>query len=70
MEELTEFVENRMNELFMGIVATPSLDYLESFTKANHGSNDFLLMQMAIQCGYKMAMEDVAEVIGLQTKHD
>ena len=39
-----------------GIVATPTEDYLEDFSKANNGSNDFLLMQMAKNLGYKIAL--------------
>jgi hypothetical protein len=63
MEKVMEFVDGRMNELTRGIVATPDLTYLEAFAKANHGSNDYLLMQMAIQYGYKMAMEDITEIV-------
>jgi hypothetical protein len=62
MENLQNFVTERFNELNKGIVATPeSRSILESFAKCNQGSNDILLMQMAIQFGYKMAMEDVQE---------
>jgi hypothetical protein len=64
MKEINEFVASRMNELDRGIVATPtSRENLESFAKANQGSMDILLMQMAINFGYKMAMEDIAEII-------
>jgi hypothetical protein len=64
MENLKEFIANRFNELDRGVVATPeSREYLESFAKANNGSSDILLMQMAINYGYKMAMEDVSEII-------
>ena len=38
--------------------------------KANQGSMDFLLMQMAIQYGYKMAMEDITEIAVLQCEHE
>lgn len=49
-----------------GIVATPdSREDLESFAKANHGSMDMLLMQMAIQYGYKIALENIKEGIEL-----
>jgi hypothetical protein len=67
MEKVMEFVDGRMNELDRGIVATPHMEYLDAFAKANRGSNDFLLMQMAIQYGYKMAMEDIAEIVELQS---
>lgn len=66
-------VENYINEemkmLDRGIVATPqNREYLESFAKANNGSMDILLMQMAINFGYKMALENIQDV--LQTKHE
>jgi hypothetical protein len=65
---IMEFVEGRLNQLDRGVVATPnSRENLESFAKANHGSMDILLMQMAINFGYKMAMEDIAEIVDLQS---
>jgi hypothetical protein len=71
MEKVMEFVHGRMSELNRGIVATPdSIENLESFAKANQGSMDFLLMQMAIQYGYKMAMEDITEIAVLQCEHE
>lgn len=62
MEGIKKLVDERMSELSRGIVATPeSREALDSFAKFNNGSNDFLLVQMAVQFGYKMAMEDVQE---------
>ena len=59
-----EFLENKNKMLDRGIVATPGdRDRLELFANANNGSNDFLLMQMAINFGYKLALEDVEEVL-------
>ena len=64
MKELREFIAGRFNELSRGIVATPNKrEDLEAFAKANQGSMDILLMQMAINYGYKMAMEDVQEIV-------
>ena len=64
MKNLQEFVQARFNELERGIVATPaSRQNLEAFAKSNQGSMDILLMQMAINYGYKMAMEDVQEIM-------
>ena len=68
INELKEFIDSRNNQLECGIVATPNMTYLEAFAKANHGSNDYLLMQMAIQVGYKMAIEDIEEIIELNEK--
>jgi hypothetical protein len=61
---IKEFLDNKNKMLDRGIVATPhDREYLASFAEANHGSNDFLLMQMAINFGYKLALEDVEEVL-------
>lgn len=56
MQEITEYIEQELTSLNRGIVATPDEDYLDRFTDANHGSNDFLLMQMSKQYGYKLAL--------------
>jgi hypothetical protein len=59
---IKEFLDNKNKMLDQGIVATPGdKDRLELFANANNGSNDFLLMQMAINFGYKMALEEVEE---------
>ena len=55
-EKIKDFVESELKMLDRGIVATPTEDYLEEFSKANNGSNDFLLMQMAKNLGYKIAL--------------
>lgn len=60
--KIKEFLDSRNKMLDRGIVATPGdRDRLELFANANNGSNDFLLMQMAINFGYKLALEDVEE---------
>ena len=57
---MKDYIQEEMRKLDKGIVATPKdRDYLESFAKANNGSMDLLLMQMAIQFGYKMALENI-----------
>ena len=62
MENLKEFFEAQFKMLDRGIVATPSSrENLEAFAKANGGSMDILLMQMAINYGYKIALENVQE---------
>ena len=64
MKKLQEFIASRFNQLNRGLVATPdSRENLEAFAKANGGSMDLVLMQMAINFGYKMAMEDVKEIL-------
>lgn len=61
MPEITTFIEVELAKLGRGIVATPDEDYLDQFTDANHGSNDFLLMQMSKQYGYKLALLAIRE---------
>ena len=59
---MKEFFEAQYKMLDRGIVATPkSREDLEYFAKANQGSMDILLMQMAMNFGYKMALENVQE---------
>ena len=56
MKNVNTFIEVELAKLGRGIVATPDEDYLDRFTDANQGSNDFLLMQMSKQYGYKLAL--------------
>ena len=57
------YIDQEMKMLDRGIVATPAnREYLESFAKANQGSMDILLMQMAINFGYKIALENVQDI--------
>ena len=60
MKNVKEFVETELKGLERLIVATPdSRENLEAFAKANGGSMDIVLMQMAIQFGAKLAYENV-----------
>jgi len=64
MSRLKEYIENEFKMLDRGIVATPkNREYLERFANANNGSMDILLMQMGINFGYKMALENIEEEI-------
>jgi hypothetical protein len=59
---MEKFFEEQFKMLSRGIVATPNTrEDLEQFAKANGGSMDILLMQMAINFGYKIALENVKE---------
>jgi hypothetical protein len=59
---MEKFFEEQFRMLDRGIVATPnSREDLEAFAKSNQGSMDILLMQMAMNFGYKMALENVQE---------
>lgn len=65
MKKVKEFVAAELNGLEGLFIATPeSRESLEAFAKANGGSMDMVLMQMAIQFGAKLAYENVQEVIG------
>lgn len=62
--DILEFINESISGLDRAIVATPEKrEHLESFSAANHGVNDFLLMQMSMNFGYKLAMEQIQEVI-------
>ena len=65
MKKVTEYIDNQLKTLDRGFVATPeTANDLEAFARANGGSMDIVLMQMALQYGYKIALENVAEAIG------
>ena len=60
---IQDYINEEMKMLDRGIVATPqNREYLESFAKANQGSMDILLMQMAINFGYKIALENIQDI--------
>jgi hypothetical protein len=61
MKNVNTFIETELTNLDRGIIATPDEDYLDRFTDANHGTNDFLLMQMSKQYGYKLALLAIRE---------
>ena len=61
MEKVKDFVEHELNMLDRGIVATPKEEVLGMFAQANNGTNDFLLMQMAKNYGYKLALLNIKD---------
>jgi len=64
MKNVKEFVAAELKGLERGFIATPSSrENLEAFAKSNQGSMDIVLMQMAIQFGAKIALENVQEVL-------
>tara|TARA_R110002060_G_C2082390_1_gene96595 strand:- start:19 stop:240 length:222 start_codon:yes stop_codon:yes gene_type:complete len=64
MVKLDEYIKGEFKKLDRSIIATPQdREYLESFAKANQGSMDILLMQMGINYGYKIALENIEEEI-------
>lgn len=59
---MEKFFEEQFRMLDRGFIATPNTrEDLESFAKSNQGSMDIVLMQMAMNFGYKMALENVKE---------
>ena len=66
MNKITEYINKELKRMDRGIVATPREEVLDMFAQANHGTNDFLLMQMAKNYGYKLALENVANEIQAQ----
>ena len=63
MKELREYIDLEIKSLDKAIVATPTEEYLDYFAENNHGSSDFLLMQMAKNFGYKLAMQNIEDKI-------
>lgn len=60
MENLQKFIAGELTMLSRSFIATPNtLEDLEAFAKSNHGSSDLLLMQMAMNYGYKIALESM-----------
>ena len=50
VNNIQDFIQDEISKLDRSIVATPQdRDHLESFAKANQGSMDLLLMQMAMK---------------------
>ena len=62
MDKIKEFIKEERESMDRGIVATPSREYLESFAEANQGSMDILLMQLGINFGYALALENLEDV--------
>ena len=65
-KDVQEIFAIEFKRLQGGLVATPNTrEDLEAFARANQGSMDIVLMQMAIQFGYKMALENLQEDLEL-----
>ena len=57
---MKDYITQELSMLDRSVVATPhTKEDLESFAKANNGCSDILLMQMAMQYGYKLALENL-----------
>ena len=60
---MKQYIKNELDKLDKGIVATPTDEYLNDFTQSNNGTNDFLLMQMAKNFGYKLALLNMQDAL-------
>ena len=62
MKNINEIIQDQLATLDRGFIATPeSADELEAFARANGGSMDIILMQMAVQYGAKLAYENILD---------
>lgn len=63
VEAIKTYLKEEKERMRRSIIAVPSGEYLEEFCKANHGTSDFLLMQMSILHGAKLALENVEMIL-------
>ena len=61
MNPIQKFISTKQEMLDRGIVATPTEEVLDMFAQSNNGTNDFLLMQMAKNYGYQLALDHLTE---------
>jgi len=57
--KIQEWLEDQQKMLDRGIIATPIEEVLDMFAQSNNGANDFLLMQMAKNYGYQLAINNL-----------
>jgi len=59
---IEEYIGKEIDSLDRSIVATPKTrEDLDAFARANRGSMDVVLTQMAVQYGYILAMQNVSD---------
>jgi len=59
VSKIQQWLNDQQQMLDRGIVATPTEEQLENFTSANFGVNDLLLMQLAKNYGYQLALDNL-----------
>ena len=63
MKDIKEFIKTELKSMERSIVATPKTRKdLEAFASACGGSGTLVAVQMAIQFGYKMALENCNDI--------
>jgi len=69
--DVKNYIDTELSNINRGLVATPeSKENLDSFASSNQGSMDPFLTQMAVQYGYKIAMEDVLETLNSESDEE
>ena len=69
IDKIKEYITAEQNKLERSIIATPaSMKDLDAFATANNGANDVILQHMAIQFGYKMAMQAMEHQVNQVSK--
>jgi len=64
MGKIDQIINKELTAFDKSIVATPKdRASLDAFAKANQGSSDIILTQMAVQLGYITAVEYIKEQI-------
>tara|TARA_R100001463_G_scaffold42546_8_gene89107 strand:+ start:1642 stop:1866 length:225 start_codon:yes stop_codon:yes gene_type:complete len=58
-DDIIEYLDQELNRVERGLVAIPTYEFLNDFTQANNGTSDFLLMQMAKNYGYQLALTNM-----------
>lgn len=65
---IEEYIGSELDSLNRSIVATPETrESLDAFSKANQGSMDYLLTQMAVQYGYTLALNNIKQQLNEDT---
>ena len=66
MNKVNKIIDEELTIFNKGIVATPQdRAALDSFAKANQGSADIILTQMAVQFGYKEALRFIKTEVNI-----
>ena len=61
-----ELINKELTTFDRSIVATPKdRASLDAFAQANHGSNDVILTQMAVQFGYNEALRFIKQELSI-----
>ena len=64
MNRVNKIIDEELTMFEKGIVATPQdRAALDAFAKANQGSADIILTQMAVQFGYNEALKRIKRLI-------